>query len=112
MIDAKRRLIEVVPVPMIQVSRNIRTPARRGWGFVERHFYWNFAMTRAFGASRAAAFANSHEVSNPNPAGELAMDLHNNAVGRAMALDPRFRDLNAAGAAELAFRRGCLRTTD
>jgi len=69
-------------------------------------------MTRAFGASGAAAFANSHEVSTLNPAGDLAMDLHNNAMGRAMAANSRFSDLNAAGAAELAFQRGCLRTTN
>lgn len=74
-----------------------------------RHFVWNFNMTRTIGADRAAALANAHEVSAPNDAGETAMDLYNNAVGRAMAADRRFDDSKSA--ATVALAAGCLQTS-
>jgi hypothetical protein len=73
-----------------------------------RHFRWSFSMTTVLGAESAASYANSHEVSNPNPPAETAMHLHNNAVGRAVGADPRYSDLTPDQAAKLALGSGCL----
>lgn len=75
-----------------------------------RHFLWNFKMARSMGPERASAFANSHEVSDNGPSNERRMDLHNNAVGRLMAMDPRFFELNSEEAGDIALRSGCLIT--
>jgi RHS repeat-associated protein len=45
-----------------------------GPGHAWRHFRWSFSMTRWINSRAAADFANSHEVSNPNPVGETRMD--------------------------------------
>lgn len=50
-----------------------------------RHAYWNALMTRRTSAAFAAQFAGAHEVGSTNTAAATAMDLHNNAVGRALA---------------------------
>lgn len=50
-----------------------------------RHAYWNALMTRRTSAAFAAQFASAHEVGSTNSAAASAMDLHNNAVGRALA---------------------------
>jgi hypothetical protein len=61
-----------------------------------RHAYWNALMTRRTSAAFAAQFAGAHEVGSGNTAAATAMDLHNNAVGRALA-----ERYPAAGDAEL-----------
>ncbi|XP_064598310.1 uncharacterized protein LOC135464723 [Liolophura sinensis] len=52
-----------------------------------RHALTNYRWTRTYGADIAKQFGDAHERSNPNPFNELAMDLHNNARGRELALD-------------------------
>lgn len=59
-----------------------------GRGDAWRHFRWNFSMAQSTGSGAASAFANAHEVSSPNEPAELAMDLYNNAMGRAFAENP------------------------
>ena len=77
---------------LFSLSARLADPyAHDDTGDARRHFRWTFKMTRALGAERATAFANRHEVSGDDRPAEHEMDLHNNAVGRAMARDPRFR---------------------
>ncbi len=49
-----------------------------------RHCYWNALMAVHIGADQAKEVGDLHENNNPNPPGERAMDLHNNAVGRGL----------------------------
>jgi len=65
-------------------------------------------MTQRIGKAGAKVFADSNEVGGDNPANERAMDLRNNRLGRAMAVDPRFKSMSPDQAAELALRRGWL----
>lgn len=92
-------------------SRFPRPEQHNGAGDAYRHFLWNSKMTRSIGSGAAAGFANSHEVSGDDPAPEHRMDLYNNAVGRAMAQDPRFSSLSPEDLAEIAYRYGCLQIT-
>lgn len=78
---------------------------RNGPGDAYRHFRWNYAMTQSIGKEAAAAYADSHEVDDLQPAEEREMDLRNNRLGRAMAVDPRFKGLSPDEAAELALRK-------
>ena len=50
-----------------------------------RHAYWNALMTRRTSAAFAEAFATAHEIGSTNTPAATAMDLHNNAAGRALA---------------------------
>jgi Domain of unknown function (DUF6973) len=59
-----------------------------GQGDAFRHAYWSTLMTRDEGETMAHAFANLHERINDNLVLEMTMDLHNNAVGRSIALTP------------------------
>ncbi len=64
-----------------------------------RHAYWNALMTSRAGPEFAEALATAHETGSTNPPGEVEMDLHNNAVGRRIAVenpgatDEELRDL-------------------
>lgn len=52
-----------------------------------RHAYWNARMVQRYGEDWAAEFATAHEgnpASHPTP---VAMDLHNNEVGRRIAME-------------------------
>lgn len=49
-----------------------------------RHCYWSALLARDIGADNAKAFTDAHEDYEGNPAGEKAMDLHNNAAGIAI----------------------------
>lgn len=51
-----------------------------------RHAYWNALMTRRTSAAFAERFATAHETGSSNRPAATAMDLHNNAVGRALAV--------------------------
>ena len=79
-----------------------------GKGDAYRHLRWNFAMTQSIGREAAKAYADSHEVDDLQLAEEREMDLRNNRLGRAMAVDPRFKGLSPDEAAELALRKGWL----
>jgi hypothetical protein len=83
-----------------------------GPGDAWRHFRWNFSIAKSMGAPAAQAFANAHEVSHPNVPSELAMDLYNNAMGRAFGANPDYAGLSPAEAADLALRSGCLKLWD
>jgi RHS repeat-associated protein len=88
-------------------------PASQLWngrGDAWRHFRWNFSMAQSMGSRVASAFANAHEVSGQNDPAELAMDLQNNAMGRAFAESPAAKGMTADAAANLALRSGCLQT--
>jgi hypothetical protein len=69
-------------------------------------------MAKSMGAQAAQAFANAHDVSTPNEPAELAMDLHNNAMGRAFGANADYAGLSPAAAADLAYRSGCLQLWD
>lgn len=53
-----------------------------GEGDAFRHCYWNALMYLHFGNPDAETIANNHESVTDGPEEEVAMDLHNNAVGR------------------------------
>ena len=89
-----------------------RSSLLNGAGDAWRHFRWNFAMTQSLGALSATAFANAHEVSNPNTATEHAMDLYNNAMGRGFATDSRYATLSPSEAADLALLLNCLQISE
>lgn len=50
-----------------------------------RHAYWNALMARRATPAFAELFANAHETGSTNAPAATAMDLHNNAFGRALA---------------------------
>jgi hypothetical protein len=52
-----------------------------GSGDAFRHCYWNALMARDIDKEEALEFSTAHESDPNNPADEMAMDLHNNAVG-------------------------------
>lgn len=88
-----------------------RSELWNGRGDAWRHFRWNFMMTNSIGVEAATAFANAHEFGNPNSASEHAMDMYNNAMGRAFASDPRYSSLSPDKAANLALLLNCLQTS-
>lgn len=51
-----------------------------------RHAFWNAVMTRLIGRGGAARWANAHENGDKlNTPRQMAMDKHNNLVGRETA---------------------------
>ena len=52
------------------------------------HAYWNCAMTRSMNVLTAKTVADAHEIWGGNPEAEKQMDLHNNQIGRILAIDP------------------------
>lgn len=51
-----------------------------------RYAMWNAIMTDSIGAEKAAKFANAHEQTPNNPIEHKQMDLHNNELGRSIAI--------------------------
>jgi hypothetical protein len=53
-----------------------------------RHVYWSWLLTRAFGPEFSERVTDAHEIRPTYEVSEASrrMDLHNNAVGRALAL--------------------------
>ncbi|MEQ9504120.1 MAG: hypothetical protein RIT81_45115 [Deltaproteobacteria bacterium] len=83
-----------------------------GPGDAFRHTYWNAIMTRRVGPEIAEKFATAHETGSGNPPAHQTMDLHNNAVGRRIAIDNP--DASEAALFDLvmqAHRRGELLTS-
>lgn len=72
-----------------------------------RHAYWNAMLTQRFGEEWAQEYATAHERnpdSHPTP---VAMDLHNNEVGRRIALEnPDADEEELRGLVEQAVRDG------
>ncbi|CAD5287905.1 putative RHS repeat-associated core domain-containing protein [Alteromonas sp. 38] len=58
-----------------------------GEGDAFRHAYWNALITRYTSAEHAEAFTSLHEQVGGGPAIENTMDMHNNAIGRALATE-------------------------
>ena len=52
-----------------------------------RHAMWNAVMTDKIGEDKAKQFADAHEDFPNNPVEHKEMDLHNNALGRGIALE-------------------------
>ncbi len=52
-----------------------------------RHAYWNALMAQRYGEDWAAEFATAHERNPDSHATPVAMDLHNNEVGRRIAME-------------------------
>lgn len=78
-----------------------------------RHALWNARMTRAFGQSWAAEYATAHEMVPGNPAAREAMDLHNNEVGRRIAVqNPHASDADLQALVRAAVERGDLVVVD
>ncbi|WP_067466736.1 WXG100 family type VII secretion target [Nocardia amamiensis] len=51
-----------------------------------RHTYWNARMTQEFGEEWTKEYASKHEGRGDNAAVREAMDLHNNELGRKIAM--------------------------
>jgi uncharacterized protein RhaS with RHS repeats len=75
-----------------------------------RHFTFNYMLTGMIGSSQTRKWAMAHEVSSPNPAAELAMDLHNNALGRVLAGSGAFS--GSDDAFNWAMQNNCLANLD
>ena len=73
-----------------------------------RHFYLSFALTQSFGPKIAKSITDSHEMSRFD-INSAAMDIRNNAVGRAFAQDERWKNSTPEQAAEAAIENDCLR---
>ena len=52
-----------------------------------RHAMWNAVMTDKIGEEKAKKFADAHEQTPDNEVELMAMDLHNNELGRRIALE-------------------------
>lgn len=52
-----------------------------------RHAYWNARMTQRYGEDWATEFATAHERNPASHQTPVAMDLHNNEVGRRIATE-------------------------
>jgi RHS repeat-associated protein len=52
-----------------------------------RHAYWNALMVKRVGKNWAKRWGDAHEQNPKQPKIEKKMDLHNNAVGRKIAID-------------------------
>lgn len=62
------------------------TTLHNGTGDAFRHCLWSALMTFDLGANTALKIGNMHEQDSPNPPDEKAMDLANNATGRALGV--------------------------
>lgn len=72
-----------------------------------RHSYWNALMTQKYGEPWANQFATSHERYPDNNPVPVAMDLHNNEVGRQIALaNPNATTDQMKGLIEQAIKDG------
>lgn len=58
-----------------------RAGQHNGKGDAFRHCYASALLARDIGAKGAKEFTDAHEAYSANPAGERAMDLHNNGIG-------------------------------
>lgn len=77
-----------------------------------RHCYWSALLARDIGPDNAKSFTDAHEAYGDNPAGEKAMDLHNNSVGIAIGrANPGASDAVLIGQCMLAVGDGRLQLT-
>ena len=67
---------------LAEAARQFPGPGlHNGPGDAFRHCYWSALLARDIGPDNAQTFTDAHEAYGDNPAGEKAMDLHNNGVG-------------------------------
>lgn len=72
-----------------------------------RHTYWNALMAQKYGNAWAESFATAHEGIPGNTADREAMDLYNNAIGRAIgAAHPNASPKELADLVERAVTQG------
>ncbi|MFC8528261.1 DUF6973 domain-containing protein [Nocardia sp. NPDC057227] len=57
-----------------------------GHGDAFRHMYWNALMTQRYGEDWTDRYGTAHEQLGASPPTREAMDLHNNSIGREVAL--------------------------
>ncbi|UGT59789.1 DUF6973 domain-containing protein [Nocardia asteroides] len=57
-----------------------------GHGDAFRHMYWNALMTQRYGEDWNDRYGTAHEQLGASPPTREAMDLHNNSIGREVAL--------------------------
>jgi hypothetical protein len=61
-----------------------------GWQLdAARHAALSYELARRIGGDAAKRWTDAHEVSGGNTPGSRLMDLTNNSIGRALAMDPR-----------------------
>lgn len=74
-----------------------------------RHAYFNYRLATAIGVDGAKAWADAHEVSNPNSIPVLLQDLTNNDVGRELSVsNPSTTREDAIAAINQAIQEGLL----
>jgi hypothetical protein len=83
-------LLAVVLISRDAARRCVRVFGRDGFygGSADafRHAYWNARLTRRFGADWTRRLATAHERLPSGDPVAIAMDLHNNEVGRRIAV--------------------------
>ncbi|MBF6298801.1 hypothetical protein IU459_14795 [Nocardia amamiensis] len=85
--DAKRTCEALYPDSYIgeDGKKTVDTQANHADAF--RHTYWNARMTEEFGEQWTKEYASKHEGRADNAAVREAMDLHNNELGRKIAME-------------------------
>ena len=63
-------------------------PLTRDEGNAVQHALWHYRMTKRWDYETAKAMGDAHEVDSLNAMGDTLKDLHNNEIGRRLALDP------------------------
>lgn len=80
-------------------------------GDAKRHAYWSALNAKDAGLDNAIEYGYAHENYEANPAGEAAMDLHNNKVGWEIYVNnPNASDQELRGLVEQAADSGMLIT--
>jgi hypothetical protein len=108
-------------VRKLQDDRKLPPEGRNNETDAVRHTLWNYEMTKTFGAKEAKKIGDAHERgairnifkkdgSGPNDESERLMDLHNNKVGRELALDPKNKARSSTDVVLDALKKGKLRT--
>ncbi|GIG89468.1 DUF6973 domain-containing protein [Plantactinospora endophytica] len=88
-------------------SRFPLTGADDGHNDAFRHAYWSARVAQEFGEDFAERYGTAHEAERLNAPDREAMDLHNNALGRAIGVaHPNATPGEVAGLVEEAIRDG------
>jgi hypothetical protein len=94
---------------LAEARRQFRGGQHNGPADAFRHCYWSALLARDIGPDNAKTFTDAHEAYGANPAGEKAMDLHNNAAGIAIGrANPNATDAVLVGQCLLAVNDGRL----
>ncbi|MFH8572576.1 DUF6973 domain-containing protein [Streptomyces sp. NPDC017993] len=72
-----------------------------------RHTYWNSLMAQRYGVDWAERYGSAHERMSGNPSDREAMDLHNNELGRRIAVEnPTATPAQLAEKVQVAVQQG------